>query len=87
MDRVSRAVRADRLPVAYQFSAARMIEGRNAPGVAEWLADAPEEQIREVLEHIVFASFWCLDGAVIKVIQRDLLRDNLQPDQQPYCSQ
>ena len=41
MDRVSWAVRADRLPVAYQFSAARMIEERNASGVAEWLADAP----------------------------------------------
>ncbi|WP_409409189.1 hypothetical protein AAE485_00100 [Acidithiobacillus ferriphilus] len=69
MDRVFRAVRADRLPVAYQFSAARMIDERNTPAVAEWLADATEERIREALEHIVFAGSWCEDGAVIQATQ------------------
>ncbi len=49
MDQVFRAVRADRLPVAYQFSAARMIERssaswvlvpppRDAPGAARHAA-------------------------------------------------
>ena len=69
MDQVFRAVRADRLPVAYQFSAARMIEERNAPAVAEWLEKASEERIREVLEHIEWAGSWCEDGAVIHAIQ------------------
>ena len=70
MDRVFRAVREDRLPVAYQFSAARMIEERNAPAVAEWLEEASEEHIREVLEHIVWAGSWCEEGAVIRAIRR-----------------
>lgn len=69
MDQVFRAVRADRLPVAYQFSAARMIEERNAPAVAEWLEKASEERIREVLEHIEWAGSWCDDGAVIHAIR------------------
>ena len=69
MDQVFRAVRADRLPVAYQFSAARMIEERNAPAVAEWLEKASAEQIREVLEHIVWAGSWCEDGAAIYAIR------------------
>ena len=69
MDRVFRAVRADRLPVAYRFSAARMIDERNVPAVAEWLADATEERIREALEHIVWTGSWCEDGAVIRAIR------------------
>ena len=69
MDQVFRAVREDRLPVAYQFSAARMIDERQVPAVAEWLADATKERIRETLEHIVFAGSWCDDGATIQAIQ------------------
>ncbi len=70
MDRVFSAVRADRLPVAYQFSAARMVEERNVRTVAEWLEEASEEHIREVLEHIVWAGSWCEEGAVIRAIRR-----------------
>ena len=69
MDQVIRTVREDRLPVAYQFSAARMIDERQVAAVAEWLEEATNERIREALEHIVFAGSWGDDDATIQAIQ------------------
>jgi len=70
MEQVFQAVREDRLPVAYQFSAAWMIHERQVPDVAEWLADATEVRIRKVLKHIVCTGSWCEEAAVIRAIRR-----------------
>ncbi|MBN6739149.1 hypothetical protein JKG47_01040 [Acidithiobacillus sp. MC6.1] len=67
-DRVFRHVRQDRLPVAWQFAMARVIEHRYQEPLQSWLRTADEPKIREMLAQMVLSGSWDSEGWIMGYI-------------------